>query len=77
MPTFLVERYGSPTSVSAARAAVAGLAPAVTVLEVIVMEADDACFWVIEGASAAAVADAFAAADIRIDRIGRALYSRS
>ena len=60
MPTYLVERYMPETPTAADSTALADLAPDITILEVIVMDADDVCFWLVEGPSAEAVSQAFA-----------------
>ena len=74
MATYLVERY-LPDTATTTSATLPDLPPDITVLEVIVMEADDVCFWLVAGPSAEAVSRAFEAAGIPVDRVAPASAS--
>lgn len=77
MATFLAERYWPGLKPEAARAATALLDSAaagigVIIVETIVAGEDEVCLWYVEAASDTAVASAFAAAGLPVDRIAPA-----
>ena len=73
MATFLVERYWPGVTAVAAQAVTASLGgPGMLVVETIVTDADEVCFWYVEAASENEIADAFESVDVPIDRISPA-----
>jgi hypothetical protein len=73
MATFLAERYWPGVTPAAAGLETARLRGAgVRILETIVADRDEVCFWYVEAGSPAEVGAAFAAADVVVDRIGPA-----
>ena len=69
--TFLAERYWPGVTPASAADATARLqASGADVVETVVAEADEVCYWYIEAESAAAVGGLFEAAAVTVDRIG-------
>jgi hypothetical protein len=70
MASFLVERFWPGVTADAAEAATeALLASGATVMETIVASPDEVCLWFVEAVNAEAVARAFAAAAVPVDRL--------
>ena len=73
MATFLAERYWPGVTPAAVGLETARLRETgARVLETIVADRDEVCFWYIEAGSPADVRAAFAAAGVTVDRIGPA-----
>ena len=73
MATFLAERYWPGVTQAAVGLETARLRETgARVLETIVADGDEVCFWYIEAGSAADVRAAFGAAGVTVDRIGPA-----
>jgi hypothetical protein len=80
MATFLAERYWPGVTPAAARAVAEavgrgghhGRGDGVRVIETIVAERDEVCFWYVEAGSAGDVEEAFAAADASVHRVAPA-----
>ncbi len=70
MATFLAERYWPGVTPAGAGEATARLASAgATIVETVVADADEVCFWYVEAGSTAEVEAAFRAATVPVDRI--------
>jgi hypothetical protein len=71
--TFLAERYWPGVTPAAAGLETARLRDAgATILETIVADRDEVCFWYVEAASPTEATATFALANVAIDRIGPA-----
>ena len=69
--TFLAERYWPGVTPAGAADATARLrAAGAEVVETVVADADEVCYWYVESSSVAAVEATFAAAAVTVDRIG-------
>ena len=73
MATFLAERYWPGVTPTAAGRETARLRDAgARILDTIVADGDEVCFWYIEAGSAAEVSAVFSTAAVAVDRIGPA-----